>query len=576
MKDKKEIERRMQAGGITGASFATVDSQGQIALTPVGSIPDHDLQPEVKEDTVFQCASLSKPVFAYLVLKLIEANKTKSDEEDWVGKFKTNFNLKTPLYEVFKDEGVVLKGDNNPFLKLFSDQELAKRITAEMVLSHTTGLPIVGNPPYQFQFEPPGTQGCDFYLMSELPESLEQYKISYIYIKKNDTRELYYIKPDGEYEKVHIVDFDLFEEKINSIKNKDDTQFHLSEEQIKNIVTSNGGHTRMHYAYSGPGIECLQVTLKELTGSNLETLAQEHIFGPLKMPKSTYSPEGIAANSLKTTAEEYAKFITTWINDDKLNYAFTPVTPADSMKSDYLPNPKSVGRLVAAIDIKDEVRDLVAWGLGMGLVKNKEGQVIGVYHTGDMGNSTAEWRSGVGAVIDPESKRCIEASVYLTKSPNGHILAEQVLPSILKPGLDYFFPTYGFARNPEELDGTNFHGMNPRILQSELSKVAYKTKASTQHLEPTHQSVANPSNLPKLEEDFNESTDSTRKMFHQMNINPLSSRPEPLLKTDKSQEKEISSTKPVQEVKKTEEDKMEGEPIFNPTPLTTSFDPYKK
>lgn len=115
MKDKKEIERRMQAGGITGASFATVDSQGQIALTPVGSIPDHDLQPEVKEDTVFQCASLSKPVFAYLVLKLIEANKTKSDEEDWVGKFKTNFNLKTPLYEVFKDEGVVLKGDNNPF-----------------------------------------------------------------------------------------------------------------------------------------------------------------------------------------------------------------------------------------------------------------------------------------------------------------------------------------------------------------------------------------------------------------------------------------------------------------------------
>jgi CubicO group peptidase (beta-lactamase class C family) len=447
-----EIAERMQAGGINSASFATVDSQGHVTSDPV-NIANQNLQLEVTKDTVFQCASLSKPVFAYLVLKLIETNKTKSSEEDWVGKFKTDFNLKTHLYTVFKDKSVVLDGDNNPFLKLFSDQEQAKQITAEMVLSHTTGLPIVGKPPYQFQFEPGA-----------------------------------------------------------------------------------------HYAYSGPGIECLQVAIKELTSSNLETLAQEHIFGKqaLDMPHSTYGSEPSAANSLKTTAEEYAKFITAWINDDKLNYAFNPVQPADSMKNDYLPNPKSIGRLVKTVEMADSDRKRVAWGLGIGLVKNEQGLIIGAYHTGDMGNDTVAWRSGFGAIMDPKSHRCVGASVYLTKSPNGHTLADKVLPDILKPALNYFFPTYGFARNAEELDGTNFHGMNPKLLKPELKEAAYKTKAPIQHFEQALQSVENPSKLPKSEESFTESNESTQKMIQLM---PPKPKPTLELETINSQEQEASSNK---------------------------------
>ncbi|MDR3503920.1 MAG: hypothetical protein P4L79_15220 [Legionella sp.] len=61
------------------------------------------------------------------------------------------------------------------------------------------------------------------------------------------------------------------------------------------------------------------------------------------------------------------------------------------------------------------------------------------FATVDSGESGIEWRAGFGAVIDPQSKRCIDASVYLTKSPNRHILAEQVLPDILKPGARLFF-----------------------------------------------------------------------------------------------------------------------------------------
>ncbi|OCH99152.1 hypothetical protein A8135_07835 [Legionella jamestowniensis] len=235
--------------------------------------------------------------------------------------------------------------------------------------------------------------GCNLHLMSELPRSAAQYKNSYIFIKKNDIQELYYIKPDGKYEKTKIVDFNLFEEKINAIKNKDESKLHLSEEQIKEIVTSNGGHihtdrnevdndtqfpasslskivftylvlqlvrekrinldepllpilqaagqeyerfkvkgqypekaqqlTARHvlshttglpnlgsesdlsspllfddesdlgkgYSYSGEAILFLQKVIEATTGKNLEKLAHEYVFKPLKMEHSTFLPQ---------------------------------------------------------------------------------------------------------------------------------------------------------------------------------------------------------------------------------------------------------------------------------------------
>lgn len=85
------------------------------------------------------------------------------------------------------------------------------------------------------------TEGCDLHLMSEFPQSPAQYKNSYIFT--NDTKELYYIKSDGKFEKVEIDDFNLFEAKLNAIRNNDDTKLHLRREQILDIITSNGGHT---------------------------------------------------------------------------------------------------------------------------------------------------------------------------------------------------------------------------------------------------------------------------------------------------------------------------------------------
>lgn len=377
--EQQSIVSLMKEAHIPGGSFAKIDAEGGEATFQVGITRDSNTT--VKEDTPLPCASLSKPVFAYLVLKLIEANKTNSAEPG-KGKFIAEFDLDTPLYTLFRDEtGKTLSDEKNPFLEKFEadHQENAKKITAKMVLSHTTGLHIQGAKPYKFQFDP-GTK----------------------------------------------------------------------------------------YAYSGIGIECLDETIKELTGANLQTLAQEHIFNRL-MPHSTFGPDPKAANSLITTAKEYAHFIREWINDPTLNYAFEPVSPADSMENDFFPDSQDCP--VEATEVATEDRKRVAWGLGIGLVKNDSGQVIGAFGTGDMN----EARAGFGATIDPESKRCMEVSTYLANSHNGHMLAGKVLPKTCQPALNNF-KIYGFAENVEQLDGTDYHGLNPKILKPQYKQEAYETK----------------------------------------------------------------------------------------------------
>lgn len=292
--DKHLISSLMKAAHIPGGSFANIDAEGEIDTLQLGIVAK-DSTNKVKKDTPLPCASLSKPVFAYLVLKLIEVNQSNRVEVG-LGKFNMEFDLDKPLYTLFKSKtGHPISDTDNPFLKKFhpDHQENAKKISAKMVLSHTTGLHIMGGEPYKFQFDP-GTK----------------------------------------------------------------------------------------YAYSGIGIECLEATIKELTGVDLETLAKQHIFGPLNMTHSTYGPNPVAANSLITTAEEYAHFIREWINDDSLNYALNPVPPADSMENDFFP--QSEDSPVKAIEIAPEDCRCVAWGMGIGLVKNSQAQVIAAFGAGDM------------------------------------------------------------------------------------------------------------------------------------------------------------------------------------------------
>lgn len=155
---KQELQSLMDAAHIPGVSIAFVDNSQSIYTMEIG-VEKKDAKSEISErhsenkispETIFGAASLSKPVFAYLVLKLIENNNT--GKTSGIGEFKLpyevkEFNLDTPLYKVFPD-----------MLKKFSNEDKDKgmQLTARMVLTHTTGLPITHHStgPIAFQFEP--------------------------------------------------------------------------------------------------------------------------------------------------------------------------------------------------------------------------------------------------------------------------------------------------------------------------------------------------------------------------------------------------------------------------------------
>ncbi len=67
----------------------------------------------VTGETMFEACSMTKPVFAYMAMKLVEEEKLKLDE---------------PVWTIFDDPA-------------FQEQEWRKKITPRMLLTHTSGLP---------------------------------------------------------------------------------------------------------------------------------------------------------------------------------------------------------------------------------------------------------------------------------------------------------------------------------------------------------------------------------------------------------------------------------------------------
>lgn len=115
----------MQEAGIPGLSIAVI-SDGEIAWTGAFGVADAESGEPVTEATLFEAASLSKPLFAYAVLRLVERGE---------------LDLDRPLHELLEYER-------------FGGAERARALTARLVLSHQTGLPNWGGEVLEFGFEP--------------------------------------------------------------------------------------------------------------------------------------------------------------------------------------------------------------------------------------------------------------------------------------------------------------------------------------------------------------------------------------------------------------------------------------
>ncbi len=115
----------MEKGNVPGLSIAVL-RDGRLAWSGAFGVRSTETGERVDAQTVFEAASLSKPVFAYAVLRLAERGA---------------FDLDTPLADILPYERL----DHEPRYR---------QITARMVLSHSTGLPNWGGERLDLTFDP--------------------------------------------------------------------------------------------------------------------------------------------------------------------------------------------------------------------------------------------------------------------------------------------------------------------------------------------------------------------------------------------------------------------------------------
>ena len=108
----EEIPTLLETGGVTGLSAALVE-EGEVTWAEGFGLADRETVRPVTPETIFQAASLSKPVFAYGVLRLRERGELL---------------LNRPLTDILPE----------PYLP---DEPRLNDITARRVLCHTPGLP---------------------------------------------------------------------------------------------------------------------------------------------------------------------------------------------------------------------------------------------------------------------------------------------------------------------------------------------------------------------------------------------------------------------------------------------------
>lgn len=148
----EQTPKLMRIHHVPGASIALVENQ-RIVWADAFGVANAESKAAVTTNTLFEAASMSKPLFAYAVLKLVEAEK---------------LNLDRPLSEY------LIK----PYL---ADEPRHRQITARMVLNHTSGFPNwrkggwrSGNP-LSLKFEPGagfGYSGEGFLYLQRVAEHL--------------------------------------------------------------------------------------------------------------------------------------------------------------------------------------------------------------------------------------------------------------------------------------------------------------------------------------------------------------------------------------------------------------------
>ncbi len=124
----------MKKAMIPGLSIAVI-RDGSILWNKGFGVKNRESKEPVTNETVFEAASFSKPVYAYAVLKLVERGELDLDK---------------PLVEYVTDEYI-----KKNFLGRDIDDDRFRKITARKVMTHSSGFPNWrGRNPLKINFEP--------------------------------------------------------------------------------------------------------------------------------------------------------------------------------------------------------------------------------------------------------------------------------------------------------------------------------------------------------------------------------------------------------------------------------------
>jgi CubicO group peptidase (beta-lactamase class C family)/Tfp pilus assembly protein PilF len=143
---QSSLMRLMKQAAVPGMAIV-VFKDGDVTSKMNLGVRNANTQERVFDETVFEAASLSKPVFAYLIFRLID---------------KGQYDLDKPLAEYMPIDLIEKSVLHHPINEKGFDKEWFSQITARMVLSHSSGLPsasferLLFKPGSRFSYSPAG------------------------------------------------------------------------------------------------------------------------------------------------------------------------------------------------------------------------------------------------------------------------------------------------------------------------------------------------------------------------------------------------------------------------------------
>jgi len=315
-KFEARVEQAMDEAAVSGLGCAVLND-GRVVYHQTFGFRDNEAGHPLDRESVFNAASFSKTVFAYLVMVLADEGLIDVDRP-----LHEYLEKAIPDYEDYAD----LAGDDR-----------WRDITARMALSHTIGFP-------NWRF-------------------------------LTDDNSLSFLFDPGD-----------------------------------------------RFSYSGEGIHLLQLVVEEITGTDLETLALQKVFGPLGMENTSYvwrpSYEGRyalphnefgwtgnpnrrgkagAAGSMTTTAVDYGRLLEAVIAAERSpnQNGQQMLSPAIRIRSERMLGPGAWRDAESGDGVE------LSWGLGWGLFDSPRGRAF--FHTGhDVGaqNYTVTFLDqGIGIVL---------------------------------------------------------------------------------------------------------------------------------------------------------------------------------